>query len=421
MHSLGFNKKSYSNIVGLRVLVISAMYPNNFDISSGTFVHNNTRHLLKAGCKVKVISPVPFSPKILWFKPKWKGYGNIPKMDIIDTVPVYYPRYINLPGKWLHVFAYYTMYWGAKKTIHSIIDEFEPHIIHAHSATSSSHIGLKLKKIYNIPLICSLMGSDINIYPYYGRLSMWLTKKVITEADQLVSVSKALKIAANIIAKPKRKIRVVYNRCDLQIFNYNEISRRQYRNMLGISLKARVIIFVGHLLQSKGVYELINAFVKLNLRYSDLHLIFVGNGLEYSSINNIVSSNGLNKKVHLVGNQPQCEVPHWLSTADIFVLPTYYEGLPNVILEAMACSLPVIATRVGGIPEVIKEGKNGIFINEKSVESLTNAIEHLLKDEDLAKKMGSYARKVVEHKFSSHQQNAEEIIEICKEVINAKR
>ena len=176
-----------------------------------------------------------------------------------------------------------------------------------------------------------------------------------------------------------------------------------------------------HHSQSKGVYELINAFVKLNLRYSDLHLIFVGNGLEYSSINNIVSSNGLNKKVHLVGNQPQCEVPHWLSTADIFVLPTYYEGLPNVILEAMACSLPVIATRVGGIPEVIKEGKNGIFINEKSVESLTNAIEHLLKDEDLAKKMGSYARKVVEHKFSSHQQNAEEIIEIRKEVINAKR
>jgi len=383
----------------IRVLVISSMYPKNIDPTAGIFVQNQIEHFTNVDCRVNVISPLPYSPRILWVRAKWKEYGQVPKYDVIDGISVYYPRYIRLPGTWFHSISCYAMYYGIGRVLGSVIKEFKPHILHAYTATPGGYVGLMAKKKYDIPLVCSLEGSDIDIYPKYDRHTYNLIKRVICEADQITTVSSALKAVAEAIAKPEKEIQVVYNGCNLETFTYNKEAGLQIRKNLGISSEERVIIFVGHLLRDKGVFELADAFIQLNSKHSDLHLVFVGEGPEYQALNEIIFSNGLDNKIHLVGRKLHSEIPRWLSAADMLVLPSYHEGLPNVVLEAMACSLPVVATKVGGIPEAINKD-NGILVDRKDVSSLVRGIGELLKDERRCREMGERGREIVEEKFT---------------------
>jgi hypothetical protein len=130
----------------IRILVLTYMYPSKINYNSGTFIHKQVKSLKKADCLIKVINPVPSSPNILRFNPKWKSYSLIPENEVIDGISVYYPRYLRLPGKRFHGLACYTMNWGIEKTMHSIITEFKPHVIHAHMATPIGYVGLMLKR-----------------------------------------------------------------------------------------------------------------------------------------------------------------------------------------------------------------------------------------------------------------------------------
>ena len=124
----------------------------------------------------------------------------------------------------------------------------------------------------------------------------------------------------------------------------------------------------------------------------------------------------MNGSLHMTGRLEHLEIPRYLNAGDIFVLPSHSEGLPNAILEAMACSLPVIATRVGGIPEAVEDGKSGILTEKKDTNSLARAMEYLIENGVAAKEMGVYGRKIMESRFS-WKKNAQKIIEIYREII----
>ena len=126
--------------------------------------------------------------------------------------------------------------------------------------------------------------------------------------------------------------------------------------------------------------------------------------------------NGMQDKIHLLGAQPHNKIPDFLSASDILVLPSYNEGLPNVVLEAMACSRPVVATKVGGIPEVVKDGETGFLVNKEDVNSLIKAIDKLLSNEKLCIEMGLSGRKIIEEKFT-WEKNAKKHIEIYEKLI----
>ena len=401
----------------MKILILSHMYPNKSNPVSGIFIHNYAKALLNAGCKVGVVSPVPYSPKILWFNKKWKKYGEVPKFDTIDKIPVYYPRYIRLPGKWFHCLSSYTIYLGIVKTVSNIImRDFKPDILHTHTATPDGYTGLLLKRKFNLPVVCSLRGSDINNYPYYDSFTMELTRKVISQADQLIAVSNALKLKAESFATPKNEIQVIYNGCDIKKFVFNLESRIATKKRLNIPLDNKVLIFVGNLLKTKGIYELIGSFILLSKQYHNLHLIVVGNGPEYQYIKEQAFKNGLKDKIYLVGAQPHNKIPDFLSAGDILVLPSYNEGLPNAVLDAMACSRAVVATKVGGIPEAVRDGETGFLVNEKDINSLVKGIDKLLSNEKLCIEMGLSGRKTIEQKFS-WEYNVIEHIKIYEKLV----
>ncbi len=390
------------------------MYPNRTDPNSGSFIHGQTRSLAQAGCEVKIISPAPYAPQLLCFNEKWEKYAAIPYKDDIDGLPVLYPRFIRVPGKWFHSYSCYTMYFGINGLLSRIIEAEKPDILHAHMATTDGYVALLLRKRFNLPVVCSLRGSDINIYPFRDRRTMNFTKKVLAEADQIISVSHALKRVAESFLKPKREIKVVYNGCDADLFSFNKDYRIKSRKKLGIPMNAKVLVFVGRLQINKGIYELANAFITLAQKYPELHLILIGSGPESEKIKCDFSSWSLQKKVHFLGSVPHGEVCRWLNAADLFLLPSYNEGLPNAILEAMACKLPIIATRTGGIPEAVEEGNTGMLIDLER-DNLDRAISCLLKNESLARQMGENGRKRVEGEFS-WRRNAEKTIGVYQQL-----
>ena len=405
----------------MKVLVLTNMYPRHM---GGTFVHEQTRHLMNAGCEPRVIAPAAFYPRALAKKnaSRWSPYTRIPAREIIDAIPVYYPKYFRLPGKWFHPMACYTQYFGLKNTAEAIIREFGPDLVHAHGATPAGYIGLLLRKRHGLPLVCSLRGSDINVYPGYGRLSLRMTQRVIAGADRLISVSSALKMAANSIARPKAEIRTVYNGCDHDSFVYRPEDRRAMRARLGIPDASKVLLFVGSISRDKGIFELMEAFRLINSGGAEAHMLVAGDGPEAPAVAAASKSKNKNKKgpqanVHLLGSLSRREISAVMSAADVFVLPTHYEGLPNVVLEAMACRLPVVATRVGGIPEAVKE--NGILVAPGDAAALAEKIGFLLSNDDMARRMGELGRRIVKTDFT-WKANAEKVLALYGEVRDGK-
>jgi len=400
----------------LRVLVLSHMYPRMEDPAAGIFIHHQVRYLVRLGCEAVVVAPLPYVPKFMARNERRKGYRNTPKETEIDGIRVIYPRYIRPPGKLFHPFSCYTMFWGISKVVHKLVTDFQPHIIHAYTATPDGYAGLLLKKKYGLPFVVSLRGSDINVYPHRDSLTFRLTRRVIAEADKVTAVSNALKVAAEGIVRSQKEIAVVYTGCDLTRFSFNAEARSLLRRELGIAPESFVLIFIGHLLRTKGIFELVDAFRILCRKYHNTHLVFVGEGQDVQTLVAKVSEVGIEGQVHFVGRRPHDEISDWLSAADVLVLPSWHEGLPNVVVEAMACERPVVATKVGGIPEAVADGKSGILVERGDVKALANAIALLAEDPTRRAVMGAAGRQIVEERFT-WERNAEKTIQVYREVL----
>lgn len=405
----------------IRILVLSHMYPRVDDPISGNFIHYNACSIRSKGFDVTVLTPLPYVPIFLSKSEKYSRYMKTPFESYISGIHVFYPRYLRFPGAGFHPFSCYTMYYGVQGIIKKLIHDFKPHILHAHTATPDGYVGLLLRRKFRIPLVVSLRGSDVNVYPYRNRLTFFLTSKVIAEANKVTAVSGALKSAAERIARPQNGIEVIYTGCDLERFSFNEADRVTLREKLGIPSESPVLIFVGHILKTKGVFELLKAFLIARQMHGDLHLIVVGDGEDFFALKQKAEAAQLSKWIHFLGARSHDEIPGWLSVADILVLPSWNEGLPNVVVEAMACKRPVIATRVGGIPEAVDDGKSGILIEKGDVEALANAISLLVSEPAKRVTMGLAGRQIVEQKFT-WEKNAESTIAVYEEVLrNASR
>ena len=132
------------NMKEIRILILSHMYPRVTDSVSGIFIHQHVKNLLRIGCRVTIISPIPYVPRILQTNLRRKGYRKTQLVDTIEGVTIYYPRYIRLPGQWFHGLSCYTMYWGIKNTVKQLINNFKPDILHVHVATPDGYVGLML-------------------------------------------------------------------------------------------------------------------------------------------------------------------------------------------------------------------------------------------------------------------------------------
>ena len=239
------------------------------------------------------------------------------------------------------------------------------------------------------------------------------------QTDAIVCENHQFKEELKRIGVPDEKISVIPNGINLESFHPSD--KYKARKVLKISSNKTVILSVGSLSPIKGQDYLIRAIPELTADRNDIELILVGDGEWRSSLVSLIEELNLELYVTLTGFQHEHTIPTWLNTADIFVLPSLSEGTPNILLEAMACGLPIIASHVGGIPGIIKNGENGILIEPRSSEGLTEYLRLLIREKNMCERMGNMARKTVAEQFGDWDSQAVQLKELYTKILSEKK
>jgi glycosyltransferase involved in cell wall biosynthesis len=209
-------------------------------------------------------------------------------------------------------------------------------------------------------------------------------------------------------------IQLVHDGIDTTIFKKKEDTN--CRQKLGISKDAVVITFVGRLIYAKGVQNLISAFPKIKDTTLEIKLLIVGDGPYRANLENLAYQTDCAGSILFLGQRNQDEVIDVLSATDIFVNPSYSEGLGISVMEAASIGLPIIATDVGGTREIIEDGKTGFLIKAGDAEQLEHKLLGLLTNTDLREELGRNARIFVKQKFD-WDKIAEKYIELYSTLI----
>lgn len=373
----------------MNVLVFTSLYPNHTAPNHGVFIKERmTRFATLEGCQIRVISPVPYFPplRINW---RWR-FSQIQEHEVRDGIEVYHPRYYMIPKVGMSLSGV-LMFLSVLSTVKRVQRNFDFDLIDAHFIYPDGLAGVLLGRFLRKPVVVSARGSDINLYMKFPVIRQ-LLKYTLTSADRVIAVSQALKDSMATLGIAGEKIIVVPNGVDSE--KMRPIPRREARRALGLPAEKKILLAVGNLTANKGFEVVIQALKILREEFheKDLYLIIVGEGQQRTVIEQMIASLHLHEEVLLVGAKPHEELALWYSAADLFCLASLREGWPNVLLEAMSCGTPVVATPVGGIPEIIRSNKVGLLApreTAKYADTLHMALNQTWRADDLIE----YARK----------------------------
>jgi glycosyltransferase involved in cell wall biosynthesis len=341
----------------------------------------------RAGNCVHVVAPVPYFPA--WLPDKQRQYwSQIPSQEQINNITVYHPRYPLLPGVSMAVHGL-LMFLGSFSLVRRLRGAMDFDCIDAHYVYPDGCAAVLLGKAFNLPVIVTARGSDINLFPAFRSIRpqiLWTLQR----AMGVIGVSAALKDAMIALGISQEKIEVIGNGVDLARFE--PIDSKEAKNRLGIPLDARAIVSVGGLTPVKGFEFLIAALAAILPRYPKARLYIVGEGNARSKLESLIQELGLQEQVFLVGSKPNDELKFWYSAADLSCLVSAREGWPNVVQESLACGTPVVATRIGGIPEIITSQELGVFVAQNR-ESIATGLEFALNKQWERSAIVSHARR----------------------------
>ena len=349
----------------MNVLFVSNLFPNNHEPARGVFNLRQMRHLAQL-CEVRVLAPYD------WFfiKGRFAPPEPLPATETIDGLTVHHSRNFYLPkiGRTLNPWLYAQ---SASGSIRRIREQFPFDVIFVNWAYPDACGIAQVARKLGVPFVVSISGSDVNQYLKY-RIRCRQILNMFAQAKAITVRSRALRdllIEHNV---PAEKIYVLYNGVDRMMFrspkSENSNQNADHRPLTADRLP--VLLYVGRLSPEKGVADLLRAVALLK---TPVRLNIVGDGVQRAELQQLATALNLDGIVHWLGLIKPVEVPNQMVQADLLCLPSHMEGVPNVALEAFACGLPVVGTRVGGIPEVITEA-TGVLAEPKNPESFAAAL-----------------------------------------------
>ena len=297
-------------------------------------------------------------------------------------------------------------------------------VIHAHLSVKIDGLAALLHaKRRKIPIIVT-HHADTNVYSGFIHktrivyfFSSYVIKKSFSYADVIISPSEYYIDESRFLGKYRDKIVVIPNGINVDEFDIS-YSREECREKLGLPRNNKIMLFLSALSSQKGPDILLKAMPKILKEVLNAKLIFAGEGRMREELEKRANRLGIEKYIQFVGFVEENLKPLYYTAADIFCLPstTSHESFGIVNLEAMACSVPIVASKIGGVPDVIKDGKNGLLVPPNDSKTLADAILYLLENDDVREKMGKSGRKEVED--YSWEKIAEETEKVYKMVIN---
>ncbi len=372
----------------VRTLLFSTLYPSSARPLHGVFVETRLRELLRrGGVQTRVVAPVP------WFWSTHERHGSYaaiartPHHEVRNGIEVHHPRFVRLPKIGMSS-APFMLALGARATLARIQREgFDFDVIDAHYYYPDGVAAAMLALWFGKPLVVTARGSDVNLIPDY-RVPRWLIQWAAGQARASIGVSAALVDRLRQLGTAADRLHVMRNGVDLDRFAV--LDSADMRSQLGIQ-GAPVVLSVGNLQEHKGQRLVVEAFALLRQRQPGAQLLIVGDGPDRGHLERQIAAAGLSDAATLVGAVPNTELARWYSAADVLVLASSREGWPNVLLEAMACGTPVVASRVGGVPEIVQNATAGRVVAERTPEAFAAALQDLLAARNERSRVRQYA------------------------------
>ncbi len=353
----------------MQILTFTTLYPNAVLPQFGIFVETRLRKLVSSGqISARVIAPRPWFPFTHRRFGKYAVFARIPRFEERHGLRVDHPSYPVIPRIGMAV-APLLLFSAVLPLVRWQIargEDFDA--IDAHYMYPDGVAAAMLGTALDRPVVITCRGSDINEIPKYSlprRQIMWAAKR----AAALVTVSEGLRERLSVLGIERDQVRVLRNGVDLDLFH--PVEQRIARSPL--RLEGRLLVSVGNLVRLKGHNLVIKALVDL----PSTTLMIVGHGQERSSLEGLARSLGVADRVRFVESLPQEKLREIYSAADALILASESEGWPNVLLESLACGTPVIATDIPGAREIVRVPEVGYLLQERSSESICQAVQRL--------------------------------------------
>jgi glycosyltransferase involved in cell wall biosynthesis len=384
----------------MKILSITSTYPRFVGDGVGSFIQSISEKLSDYGHNLYVIAPDNHKAEYQWqnkvhlerVKYIWPkkfaklGHGESLRSDI----QLKWYSYILVL-----FFSLFSLLRIVINPKYSNVD-----IIYAHWLLPSGLIGAIISRIYKIPLVIHLHGSDVFVSERY-KIFRPFVQYILHSSSKIIACSKDL--AERIELFGSKNIEVIPYGVDINLFypNYENSKKR-----ITTSTQQKSVTAVGRLVNKKGFSYLILAAEKVVSGFPQCVFQIIGDGDQRENLVKLCNSLNLRNNVIFLGNLPRSKISEMLRITDVFALPSVVDekgnvdGLPNVLLEAMSSGCAVIASRIGGVPDIIEDGVNGLLVEPRNYEQLSQAILYLLKNDDLREDLGKAARNTVEKNFT---------------------
>jgi len=358
----------------LKLLFVTNAFPTPVEPRRGIFTYQLVKHL-EDHFDMTVVCPLPWFPATggLSRIKKYQNYSLVPPSYAFNGITVFSPKYPLIPrfSESLHASL---MYFGIARCLKRLHSRNHFQAVNSHWLYPDSAAVERAAHDLGIPHIATGMGCDVNhdIYDPAKRSSLLaLLKSVMAVTVKAESLKQVL---INNGANPA-KISVIPNGVDTTKFRI--LDQGQCRTNLGLTGRNPLILYVGRLSEEKNVATLIRAIAQLVSSGEIIDLAVVGSGPLDNELTRLSNELGVNGNVRFYGDVDHETISTWMGAADYFCLPSFREGCPNVVLEALACGKPVIASRVGAIPDFVS-ASNGILFNPENLTDVVTSITSAL-------------------------------------------
>jgi teichuronic acid biosynthesis glycosyltransferase TuaC len=352
----------------LSILTVSTLFPNPVQKTHGIFVENRLRELVATGeVNARVLAPIPWLPPIVRY-PTLGPLHRVPRQLDRNGLAVYHPRYLVIPKFGMSVTPY-TLYRAMRRSLRRILQSgYRVDLIDAHYFYPDGVAAIWLAQEFHLPVVVTARGTDINLIPQYARPRR-LIQQAAQKADGIIAVCQALKDTMIGLGMASDRIVVLRNGVDLNRFR--PIDRNEARSALG--LVRPTLASVGHLIERKGHHHVIRALAQLPA----MDLLIVGAGENRNALEKLAAQSGVSERVRFMGGVDQDRLRLIYNAVDALVLASSREGWANVLLEAMACGTPVVASAVWGTPEVVAAPEAGVLMPSLDAAGVVAGVEKL--------------------------------------------
>lgn len=362
--------------------MIAVSFPSPAYPYRGTFIGEQVKRLLDHVERITVLSPTTYVPPFVKLSRVARQASLPARYEFVKgRCEVLFPRYVKAPG-----FA--CLWWTAAQwrrivstTVGELLETGSLSLIHANKGGLSSWSAIQAARQYGLPCVVTYQGTEVHTDLVNQQKEWKLCRESFRSADLNILVSRSLERTLKACIEPQGRCEVLLRGVDLQTFYPPKAEE----------VRKQVVLFVGAVRAAKGVFELLEAWTQVMTRCAHAEMWIVGSDYTNGRFAQEVRFRGHDKSVKILGPQPLGNVADLMRQAQVLCLPSHGEGTPNCVMEAMACGLPVVATDVGGIPDIVETDRTGMLVQKEDSHGLADALASLLQNSDRRARMGEAA------------------------------